>query len=152
MLGILLDSLGSFVSSDMHITMLAMVTFSSLTALALASNFNQTPLTSPVFTAVVASGAVLRDPLRGDRDLRLPLPKTRARWVPASTLGISDLCACRTPTPSADVPPSQREHPPPLAPAPARALAGEPESGDESPPLQGEPALAPAQDPDALAD
>ncbi|KAG5204619.1 hypothetical protein JEQ12_019064 [Ovis aries] len=122
------------------------------TALALASNFNQTPLTSPVFTAVVTSGAVLRDPLRGDRNLRLPLPKIRASSVLASTLGISDLCACRTPSPSTDVPPSQRKHPPPPAPIPAQALAGEPESGDESPPLQGEAPMAPVQDPDAHTD
>ena len=52
------------------------VTFSSLTALALASNFKQTPLPSPVPTAVVATGAGPRDPLRGDQDLRLPLLKT----------------------------------------------------------------------------
>ncbi|MXQ80116.1 hypothetical protein E5288_WYG013783 [Bos mutus] len=56
------------------------------------------------------------------------------------------------PAPGTDVPPPQREHPPPPAPVPARALAGEPESGDESPPLQGEPALAPAQDPDSQDD
>ena len=56
------------------------------------------------------------------------------------------------PAPDTDVPPPQREHPPPSAPVPARDLAGEPESGDESPPLQGEPALAPAQDPHSQDD
>ena len=54
------------------------------------------------------------------------------------------------PAPGTDVPPPQREHPTP--PVPARALAGEPESGDESPPLQGEPALAPAQHSEAHDD
>ena len=56
------------------------------------------------------------------------------------------------PATGTDVPPPQEEHPPPPAPVPARALAGELESGDESPPPQGEPALAPAQDPDAHDD
>ncbi|XDA82040.1 hypothetical protein R6Z07F_011959 [Ovis aries] len=45
-------------------------------ALALASHYNQTPLPSPVPTAVGATGPGPRDPLRGDRDLRLPFPKT----------------------------------------------------------------------------
>ncbi|KAG5200235.1 hypothetical protein JEQ12_004769 [Ovis aries] len=47
------------------------------------------------------------------------------------------------------VPPPQQEHPPPPTPVPARAVAGEIESGDESPPLQGKLAVAPDQDPDA---
>ena len=52
------------------------VTFFSLTALALSSNYNQTPLPSPFPTAVVATDAGPRDPLRGDQDLGLPFPKT----------------------------------------------------------------------------
>ncbi|XP_061251588.1 uncharacterized protein LOC133234712 [Bos javanicus] len=43
---------------------------------ALASNYNQTRLSSPVPTAMVATGAGSRDKLRGDRDLRLSFPKT----------------------------------------------------------------------------
>ena len=52
------------------------VIFSSLTALAPASTFNQAPPPRPVHTEMVATGAGPRDPLRGDRDLRLPLPNT----------------------------------------------------------------------------
>ena len=55
-------------------------------------------------------------------------------------LGRSDLCAYRTPSHRHQCPTPQREHPPPPAPVPSRALAGEPKSGDESSPLQGEPA------------
>ncbi|XP_059731173.1 uncharacterized protein [Bos taurus] len=44
--------------------------------LALTFKFNQAPLPRPVPTEVVATGAGPRDPLRGDRDLRFPLPKT----------------------------------------------------------------------------
>ncbi|KAI4567115.1 hypothetical protein MJT46_008328 [Ovis ammon polii x Ovis aries] len=56
------------------------------------------------------------------------------------------------PATGTDVSPPQREHPPPPATVPARTLAEEPESEDESPPLQGESALAPAQDPDSQDD
>ena len=52
------------------------VMFSPLTALKPAFKVNQAPLSSPVPTAVVAPGAGPRDPLKGDRDLRLPFPKT----------------------------------------------------------------------------
>jgi len=52
------------------------VIFSSLTALTPAFKVNQAPLSNPVPTEVVAPGAGTRDPLKGDRDLRLPLPKT----------------------------------------------------------------------------
>ena len=152
MLGILCDSLGSFLSPYTHIKMLTMgnLPFSHSSSTGLSLQPDSTSKSCPYSSGATGPGP--RDLLRGDRDLRLPLPKTRARWVPASTLGISDLCACRTPTPSADVPPSQREQPPPPAPVPARALAGEPESWDESPPLQGEPALSPAPNPDAHDD
>ena len=52
------------------------VIFSSLTALAPAPTFNQAPPPRPVPTEMAATGAGSRDPLTGDRDLRLPLPKT----------------------------------------------------------------------------
>ncbi|XP_070651839.1 fibrous sheath CABYR-binding protein-like isoform X1 [Bos indicus] len=45
-------------------------------ALTPAFKVNQAPLSNPVPTEVVAPGAGTRDPLKGDRDLRLPLPKT----------------------------------------------------------------------------
>ncbi len=55
-----------------------------------------------------------------------------------------------TPAPGANAPIPQGEPPRPptcaVTPAPARAFAGEPESGDKLPPLQGESALAAAQD------
>ena len=55
-----------------------------------------------------------------------------------------------TPAPGANAPIPQGEPPRPptcaVTPAPARAFAGEPESGDKLPPLQGESALNPAQD------
>ena len=61
-----------------------------------------------------------------------------------------------TPAPGANAPIPQGEPPRPptcaVTPAPARAFAGEPESGDKLPPLQGESALAPAQDSHALDD
>ena len=54
------------------------------------------------------------------------------------------------PAPGTNAPIPQREPPRPptcaVTPAPARALAGEPESGNKLPPLKGQPALAPAQD------
>ena len=50
--------------------------FSSLTALAPGPRFNQAPPPRPVSTEMVATGAGPRDPLRGDRDLSLPLAKT----------------------------------------------------------------------------
>lgn len=55
-----------------------------------------------------------------------------------------------TPAPGANAPIPQGEPPRPptcaVTPAPARAFAGEPESGDKLPPLQGESALAAAHD------
>ncbi|KAI4567715.1 hypothetical protein MJT46_007513 [Ovis ammon polii x Ovis aries] len=121
-------------------------------ALALAPHYNQTPLPSPVPTAVGTTGAGPRDPLRGHRDLRLPFPDTGpAGYWPAHWTYRTSVPA-GPPATGTDVPPPQREHPPPPATVPARALAGETETGHELPPLQGEPALAPAQDPDAHDD
>ena len=74
------------------------VTFSSLTDLALASHYNQTPPPNPDPTAVGAPGEGSRDPLRGHRDLRLPFPKTLGQLGTGHTLGISDFCASRTPS------------------------------------------------------
>ncbi|XDA84084.1 hypothetical protein R6Z07M_013893 [Ovis aries] len=45
-------------------------------ALAVTFKFNQAPLPRSVPIEVLAPGAGPRDPLRGDRDLRFPLPKT----------------------------------------------------------------------------
>ena len=54
------------------------------------------------------------------------------------------------PAPGTNAPIPQQEPPCPptcaVTPAPARALAGETESGNKLPPLKGQPALAPAQD------
>ena len=86
-------SKASILSPYTHIKMLAWVSFSSLTALALASNYNQTPLSSSVPTAVVATGAGSRDQLRGDRDLRLPFPKTSGQLGTGQHTGhIPPLC------------------------------------------------------------
>ncbi|XP_070313196.1 ral guanine nucleotide dissociation stimulator-like [Odocoileus virginianus] len=102
---------------------------------------------------VVAPRAGPRDPLRGHRDLIHPVSKTLGQLVTGHHSGqIGPLCL-HDPQPQAPMsqPLSPQPERPP-APAPARALAGEPESGHELPPLQGEPALAPAQDPDAHDD
>ena len=98
------------------------------------------------------TGAGSRDPLRGHRDLRLPFPDTRpAGYWPAHWTYRTSVPA-GPPATGTDVPPPQREHPPPPASVPARTLAEEPESEDESPPLQGEPALATGQDRDSQDD
>ena len=95
------------------------------------------------------TGAGSRDPLRGHRDLRLPFPDTEpAGYWPAHWAYRTSVPA-GPPATGTDVPPPQREHPPPPATVPAQALAGESETEHKLPPLQGEPALAPAQDPDA---
>ena len=93
MLGILWDSLGSFLSRIHTSKCWRWVTFSSLTALALASNYNQTPLPSPGPTAVGATYAEPRDPLRGDQDLRLPFPNTLGQLDTGQQTGyIRPLC------------------------------------------------------------
>ena len=130
------------------------VTFSPLTALALASNFKQTPLPSPVPTAVVATGAGPRDPLRGDQDLRLPLLKTPGLQGTGQHTGhIGPLCL-QDPQPQALMshPLNENVHLDLHLHLYLFGLWQENPSGDESPPLQGEPALAPARDPDAHDD
>ena len=93
MLGILCNSLGSFLSRIHTSKCWRWVTFSSLTALALASNYNQTPLPSPGPTAVGATYAEPRDPLRGDQDLRLPFPNTLGQLDTGQQTGyIRPLC------------------------------------------------------------
>ena len=90
MLGILCDSLGNFLSLDTHIKMLVM---GNLFSLALTSHYNQAPLPSPVPTAVSATGAGPRDPLRGDRDLRLLFQKAPGQLGTGQHAGqIGSLC------------------------------------------------------------
>ena len=83
------------------------LTFSSLTALALASHYNQTPPPNPIPTAVGAPGAGSRDPLRGHRDLRLPFPDTEpAGYWPAHWAYRTSVPA-GPPATGTDVPPPQ---------------------------------------------
>ena len=98
MLGILCDSLGSFLSPYTHIKMLAMgnLLFSHRSSTGLSLESDST--SNPVPTAVGALGAGSRDPLRGHQGLRLPFPKTPSQLGTGHTLGISDFCACRTPS------------------------------------------------------
>ena len=86
---------------------------SCFTALALASHYNQTPLLSPVPTAVGATGEGPRDPLSGDRDLRLSLPQTPGQLGTGQHTGhIRPLCQ-QEPQPQAPMshPLSENIHP-----------------------------------------
>ena len=100
-LAVLWDSLGSFLSPYTHIKMLAMGKLFSHSS-STGPDYNQTSLPSPVPTALVATGAGHSDPLSGDRDLRLPFPKTLGQLGTGQHTSHRHRC----PTPSARTPTS----------------------------------------------
>ena len=153
MLGILCDSLGSFLSPYTHIKMLTMgnLPFSHSSSTGLSLQPDSISKSCPYSSGCSRCRTQGSTEGRSRPETSLPKDTGPAGYWPAPWAdGIS--VPAGPPAPDTDVPPPQREHPPPPAPAPARALAGEPESGDESPPLQGESALAPAQDPHSQDD
>ena len=150
MLGILCDSLGSFLSPYTHIKMLTMgnLPFSHSSSTGLSLQPDSTSKSCPY------SSGCYRCRTQGSTERR-SIPETSlakdtrpAGYWPAHWAYRTSVPA-GPPATGTNVPPPQREYPLPLAPVPARVLVGDPESGDESPPLQGDPALALAQDPDA---
>ena len=76
MLGILCDSLGSFLSPYTHIKMLTMgnLPFSHSSSTGLSLQPDSTSKSCPYSSGATGPGP--RDLLRGDRDLRLQIPKT----------------------------------------------------------------------------
>ena len=155
MLGILCDSLGSFLSPYTHIKMLVMgnLLFSHSSSTGLSLQPDSTSKSCPYISGCYRSRTQGSTEGRSRPDTSLPKDTRPAGYWPAHWAYCTSVPA-GPPATGTDVPPPQREHPPPPppAPVPARALAGDPEAGDESPPLQGEPALPPAQDPDAHDD
>ena len=79
------------------------VTSSSLTALTQAFKFNQAPLPRPVPTNVVAPDAGPRDPLRGDQDLSLSLPKTPGQLGTGHHTGQIGALCLQDPQPQAPI-------------------------------------------------
>ena len=153
MLDILCDSLGSFLSLYTHIKMLAMgkLLFSHSSSTGLSLQPDSTSKSCPYSSGCYRWRTQGSTEGRSRPKTSLPKDTGLAGYWPAHWAYQTSVPA-GPPATGTDVPPPQREQPPPPAPVPARALAGEPESWDESPPLQGEPALATAQDPDAHDD
>ena len=153
MLGILCDSLGSFLSPYTHIKMLTMgnlpFSHSSSTGLSLQpdSISKSCPYSSGCYRSRTQGSTEGRSrPETSNPNDTKPAGYWSAHWAYRTSVPAGP------PATGTDVPPPQREYPLPLAPVPARVLVGDPESGDESPPLQGETALPSAQDPDAHYD
>ena len=153
MLGILCDSLGSFLSPYTHIKMLTMgnlpFSHSSSTGLSLQpdSISKSCPYSSGCYRSRTQGSTEGRSrPETSNPNDTKPAGYWSAHWAYRTSVPAGP------PATGTDVPPPQREYPLPLAPVPARVLVGDPESGDESPPLQGEPALPSAQDPNAHYD
>ena len=149
-MGILCDSLGSFLSPYSHIQMMVMgnLLFSQSSSTGLSLQSDSTSKSSPYFSGCYRCRTQGSTQRRSRPETSLPKDTRPAGHWPAHW-------ACRTSVPAGPtatgtgVPPPQQEHPPPPTPVPPRAVAGEIESGDESPPLQGKLAVAPDQDPDA---
>ena len=98
MLGILCDYLGSFLSPYTHIKMLAMANlFSHSSSTGLSLQSDSTSKSYPYSSG--CSRCRIQGSTEGTSRPETSLPRHRASWVLASTLGISDLCACRTPSP-----------------------------------------------------
>ena len=153
MLGILCYSLGSFLSPYTHIKMLAMgnLLFSHSSSTGLSLQPDSTSKSCPYSSGCYRCRTQGSTEGRSKPETSLPEDTGQARYWPANWAYRTSV-PVGPPATGTDVPPPQREHSPPPAPVPALALAGEPESGDESPPLLGGHVLAPAQDPDAHND
>ena len=98
MLGILCDSLGSFLSLYTHIKMLAMANllFSHSSSTGLSLQPDATSKSCPYscgYQRCRTQGST-----EGTSRPETSLPRHQASWVLASTLGILYLCACRTPS------------------------------------------------------
>ena len=148
MLGILCDSLGSFLSLYTHIKMLAMgnLPFSHSSGTGLSLQPDSTSKSCPYSSGCYRCRTQGSSEGRWRPETSLSKDTTPGGYWPAHWAYRTSVPA-GPPATGTDVPPPQREHPLPLAPVPAQVLVGDPESGDESPSLQGETALPPAQHP-----
>ena len=157
MLDILCDSLGSFLSLYTHIKMLAMgkLLFSHSSSTGLSLQPDSTSKSCPYSSGCYRWRTQGSTEGRSRPKTSLPKDTGLAGYWPAHWED-QIFVPAGTPAPGANAPIPQGEPPRPptcaVTPAPARAFAGEPESGDKLPPLQGESALAPAQDSHALDD